>query len=281
VQHTEELKESTPPKTSKGKGRGRASKTDKDAPAPDVHESGPATEAAKTAEPKPRMAKVTSTDTSAKPMHDATQAQLAPPVVAKRKKSVQESEAETTSTKTQEETVAVPDAKRRKVSRTQPKQDATPAKEIPADVDVASPAPPVKDTEELKDSTPPKTSKGKGKGARSKTEKTAQVQPEAKIASSEVLPQTSGATAVTAATTKTMPAARPRGKHSMTTETSAELDATVLQEAGTHGLAGALRNLAARPEIIKLEMPTQRLLDALRKSGGLVHPAKAILLDEQ
>merc|ERR1712187_343250 len=50
------------------------------------------------------------------------------------------------------------------------------------------------------------------------------------------------------------------------------------KEAEEHGLAGALKNLAARPEILKMELPAGKLLSALRENDGLVNKAKAALL---
>jgi len=62
-------------------------------------------------------------------------------------------------------------------------------------------------------------------------------------------------------------------------EPKAELSEAVLAEAETFGLATALRNLAARPEVISLKLPSETLLATLRASDGLVNKAKSMLLD--
>jgi len=59
----------------------------------------------------------------------------------------------------------------------------------------------------------------------------------------------------------------------------ASIDADVLAEAEKAGLAAMLRNLAARPEVVALGKPSRALFDALKKSGGLVNPAKRALIE--
>jgi len=62
-------------------------------------------------------------------------------------------------------------------------------------------------------------------------------------------------------------------------EPKAELSEAVLAEAETFGMATALRNLAARPEVISLKLSGETLLATLRASDGLVNKAKSMLLD--
>mmetsp|Transcript_11296 Transcript_11296/g.30174 ORF Transcript_11296/g.30174 Transcript_11296/m.30174 type:complete len:343 (-) Transcript_11296:89-1117(-) len=57
------------------------------------------------------------------------------------------------------------------------------------------------------------------------------------------------------------------------------IDADVLAEADKAGLASMLKNLAARPEVAALGKPSRVLLDALKKSNGLVNPAKRALVE--
>lgn len=57
------------------------------------------------------------------------------------------------------------------------------------------------------------------------------------------------------------------------------LDEETLKKARRKGLQGALYNLASREEIKAHSFKPTELLDALRKSGGLVNPAKRTLLE--
>jgi len=58
----------------------------------------------------------------------------------------------------------------------------------------------------------------------------------------------------------------------------AQLDEAVLAEAAELGYEGALKNLAARPEVVVSGRSARALLDALQTSKGLVNPAKRALL---
>lgn len=59
-----------------------------------------------------------------------------------------------------------------------------------------------------------------------------------------------------------------------------KLDATVMLEAEGLGYAGRLQNLASRPEVMARRYPARALLEALKRSGGLVNPAKHSLLGD-
>lgn len=58
-----------------------------------------------------------------------------------------------------------------------------------------------------------------------------------------------------------------------------EISEETLKEAESLGLVAGLRNLASRPEVINLNLPSSELLRVLRASEGLVNKAKAVLLD--
>merc|ERR1712039_484324 len=60
--------------------------------------------------------------------------------------------------------------------------------------------------------------------------------------------------------------------------TMMQIDAKILKEASTLGYAAALENLASRPEVVSSTKTARAVLDALKKSGGLVNPAKRALL---
>lgn len=70
---------------------------------------------------------------------------------------------------------------------------------------------------------------------------------------------------------------RPK-KAAKTEPAAAQLDETVLAEAAKLGYEGALKNLAARPEVVVSGRSARALLDALQTSKGLVNPAKRALL---
>lgn len=53
-----------------------------------------------------------------------------------------------------------------------------------------------------------------------------------------------------------------------------KLDATVVRDAERLGYAGALRNLASRPEVAALGVSSRVMLEALKDTDGLVNPAK-------
>jgi len=57
-----------------------------------------------------------------------------------------------------------------------------------------------------------------------------------------------------------------------------KLDATVLNDAERLGYAASLINLASRPEILARRLPARVLLEALKRSDGLVNKAKNSLL---
>lgn len=57
-----------------------------------------------------------------------------------------------------------------------------------------------------------------------------------------------------------------------------DIDPKVLTEATKAGLEAGLRNLAARPEVLASGKSARAILEALRTSGGLVNPAKRVLL---
>lgn len=57
-----------------------------------------------------------------------------------------------------------------------------------------------------------------------------------------------------------------------------KLDADVLEAAQKLKMEGALRNLSARREIAALNLPSKKILAALKESEGLVNPAKRALL---
>merc|ERR1712113_1370596 len=57
-----------------------------------------------------------------------------------------------------------------------------------------------------------------------------------------------------------------------------QIDAKILKEATTLGYAAALENLASRPEVVSSKKTARAVLDASKKSGGLVNPAKRALL---
>jgi hypothetical protein len=69
-----------------------------------------------------------------------------------------------------------------------------------------------------------------------------------------------------------------KGRTADKTAPAPMIDATVLQEAEDLGYAGALRNLAARPEIMTSGVTARVMLEALKSSGGLVNPAKREIL---
>jgi hypothetical protein len=56
------------------------------------------------------------------------------------------------------------------------------------------------------------------------------------------------------------------------------LDATVLRDAERLGYEGLLRNLASRPEVVACGVSARVMLEALKRSGGLVNPAKRAIL---
>lgn len=58
----------------------------------------------------------------------------------------------------------------------------------------------------------------------------------------------------------------------------AKLDATVLRDADRLGYVALLQNLAARPELAAAGVSPRVMLEALKRSGGLVNPAKRSLL---
>lgn len=60
--------------------------------------------------------------------------------------------------------------------------------------------------------------------------------------------------------------------------TGPHIDEKVLVKARKLGLEEALKNLAARPEVMSSGKSTQKILDALEAKGGLVNPAKHALL---
>mmetsp|Transcript_100556 Transcript_100556/g.178565 ORF Transcript_100556/g.178565 Transcript_100556/m.178565 type:complete len:508 (-) Transcript_100556:128-1651(-) len=70
-----------------------------------------------------------------------------------------------------------------------------------------------------------------------------------------------------------------KAKALKTVEPAGELSESILAEAEALGLATALKNLAARPEVINLKLPGEALLVTLRASHGLVNKAKSMLLD--
>lgn len=57
-----------------------------------------------------------------------------------------------------------------------------------------------------------------------------------------------------------------------------KLDDAVLKAAEELNMGDALRNLASREEMVKEGVTSQKLLDALKASDGLVNKAKAALL---
>jgi len=56
------------------------------------------------------------------------------------------------------------------------------------------------------------------------------------------------------------------------------IDDKVLKEASKMGLEAALQNLAGRPEVVSSRKSARAILDALKASGGLINPAKRVLL---
>jgi len=56
------------------------------------------------------------------------------------------------------------------------------------------------------------------------------------------------------------------------------LDATVVRDAERLGYAASLRNLASRPEVIAIGVSARVMLEALKRSEGLVNPAKRAIL---
>jgi len=61
-------------------------------------------------------------------------------------------------------------------------------------------------------------------------------------------------------------------------EPAPQIDAGVLAQAAKLGFEGALKNLAARPEVVACGKSSEALLAALQTSNGLVNPAKRALL---
>lgn len=56
------------------------------------------------------------------------------------------------------------------------------------------------------------------------------------------------------------------------------IDEKLLKEAAKLGMEVALQNLAGRPEVMASKKSSRAILDALKTSGGLVNPAKRLLL---
>lgn len=72
------------------------------------------------------------------------------------------------------------------------------------------------------------------------------------------------------------PTAKKAKKAAASQEAMPDLDADVLKEAQSLGFESALKNLASRKEVA--DRSAQELLSALKKSEGLVNPAKNALL---
>jgi hypothetical protein len=72
-------------------------------------------------------------------------------------------------------------------------------------------------------------------------------------------------------------AKRSRGKGG-NEKKSVALEDAILQEAEKLGLAGPLKNLASRPEFVSGKVSQLAMLDALKRTDGLVNKAKHVLL---
>jgi len=89
-------------------------------------------------------------------------------------------------------------------------------------------------------------------------------------------PNSSKKRAKPSSTTTSSPA--KRGAKNASTSKEVDIDAAVLKEAETLSFASKLRNLAARPDVASSGKSHKQMLDALKKSEGLVNKAKATLL---
>merc|ERR1739844_123521 len=79
-------------------------------------------------------------------------------------------------------------------------------------------------------------------------------------------------------TTQGTPQSRTKTSAQASPVAPSPIDGKVLQEASKLGMAAALQNLAARPEVVASKKSAKAILDALKSSGGLVNPAKRVLL---
>jgi hypothetical protein len=77
---------------------------------------------------------------------------------------------------------------------------------------------------------------------------------------------------------KGKPAKRGRISKGAAGADAVKLDQDVIEAAQKLKMESALRNLAARSEIVALNLPQQKILQALKESDGLVNPAKRALL---
>jgi len=77
---------------------------------------------------------------------------------------------------------------------------------------------------------------------------------------------------------KAKPAKRGRPSKGAAPAEAVKLDQDVAEAAQKLNMEGALKNLVARSEIAALNLPQQKILEALKKSEGLVNPAKHALL---
>jgi len=103
---------------------------------------------------------------------------------------------------------------------------------------------------------------------RSRSAAAAESTPKAKEAKEKKTPQSAPAS----------DSKRPRKNVARDEPAALQLDEKVLAEAAKLGFEGALRNLAARPEVVASGKQARALLDALQASKGLVNPAKRALL---
>jgi hypothetical protein len=77
---------------------------------------------------------------------------------------------------------------------------------------------------------------------------------------------------------KAKPAKRGRTSKGAAPAEAVKLDQDVAEAAEKLKMEGALKNLVARSEIAALNLPQQKILEALKKAEGLVNPAKRALL---
>jgi hypothetical protein len=77
---------------------------------------------------------------------------------------------------------------------------------------------------------------------------------------------------------KVKPGKRGRPSKGTAPADAVELEQEVVEAAQKLKMESALKNLAARSEIAALKLPSQKILEALKESDGLVNPAKRVLL---